>query len=577
MGRWEGDTLVLDSISFVDTTWLGRGGFFHSTEMHVVEKFTRQGDVILYDVTVEDPEVLVEPWVLPTRTLRRNTNPDAGLMRERGNCESLRDRRHLPRRFATSRAQGRRAASSPRAQRRLPRPSVATSRNSAIGAKALAAVLVACLGIAAAHAGTSETTGAMRVRVASSPLLSSGAVFELRTADGSPSSRTAELHDARLVALFPSLLPGIYRFVARLQGFRSAEVDVSVAPGTIAEVVVEFCELAAACTESRVRVTHTDALGHGYAFDRTTLATFPGDDAASSVVETTIASAIVDRMSTGGLWAREAALIGGPGSSWRQTTLRLGDADVTDPGRIGTPLARLHQEATESLHLLTAILPSSVSGPGPALTVIPKLPSNTWRGATSSISLLQRCKRTTRSPVHHRSHDSRCIGTGPRRSEVHLGGRQEYSCRHAASRPIAQSATTPCNFERRSSLSSRVRRSTPARGIEFDLRRRSTARPFHTLAGRASPTVTSDNATASPRCNRHGITGRTAEARGLCPRHTRGATSIPSYPSLPVWTRRRSAPSSNGFAMVRCLPCSKCFLEHEGHSARASTSSRRDY
>ena len=30
VGRWEGDTLVLDSIAFIDTTWLGRGGFFHS-------------------------------------------------------------------------------------------------------------------------------------------------------------------------------------------------------------------------------------------------------------------------------------------------------------------------------------------------------------------------------------------------------------------------------------------------------------------------------------------------------------------------------------------------------------------
>ena len=56
VGRWEGDTLVLDAIAFVDTTWLGRGGFFHSSDMRVVEKFTRQGDVILYDVTVEDPE-----------------------------------------------------------------------------------------------------------------------------------------------------------------------------------------------------------------------------------------------------------------------------------------------------------------------------------------------------------------------------------------------------------------------------------------------------------------------------------------------------------------------------------------
>jgi hypothetical protein len=87
VGRWEGDTLVLDAVAFIDTTWLGRGGFFHSDRMHVVEKFTRQGDVLLYDVTVEDPEVLVEPWVLPTRKVRLNLNPNAGLIRERGNCE----------------------------------------------------------------------------------------------------------------------------------------------------------------------------------------------------------------------------------------------------------------------------------------------------------------------------------------------------------------------------------------------------------------------------------------------------------------------------------------------------------
>jgi hypothetical protein len=87
VGNWEGDTLVIDSISFVDTTWLGRGGLFHSDSMRVVERFTRQGDVLLYDVTVEDPEVLVEPYVFPTRIVRRSQNPDAGLIRERGNCE----------------------------------------------------------------------------------------------------------------------------------------------------------------------------------------------------------------------------------------------------------------------------------------------------------------------------------------------------------------------------------------------------------------------------------------------------------------------------------------------------------
>ena len=63
----------------------GWGAAVSSTpsRMHVVERFTRQGDVLLYDVTVEDPEVLVEPWVLPTRTVVRNANPNAGLPRAR--------------------------------------------------------------------------------------------------------------------------------------------------------------------------------------------------------------------------------------------------------------------------------------------------------------------------------------------------------------------------------------------------------------------------------------------------------------------------------------------------------------
>ena len=87
VGRWEGDTLVLDSIAFVDSTWLARGGFFHSDQMHVVEKLTRQGNQIKYEVTVEDPEVLVEPWVMTPKTLRLNPSPEAGLLPERGNCE----------------------------------------------------------------------------------------------------------------------------------------------------------------------------------------------------------------------------------------------------------------------------------------------------------------------------------------------------------------------------------------------------------------------------------------------------------------------------------------------------------
>jgi hypothetical protein len=86
VGRWEGDTLVLDSIGFSDETWLGRGGFFHSDQMRVIEKFTRKGNEILYEVTVEDPEVLVKPWIMPSRTLRLSSANT--IIPERGSCSA---------------------------------------------------------------------------------------------------------------------------------------------------------------------------------------------------------------------------------------------------------------------------------------------------------------------------------------------------------------------------------------------------------------------------------------------------------------------------------------------------------
>jgi hypothetical protein len=38
--------------------------------MRVIAKFERTGNQMLYEVTVEDPVVLVQPWVMPSRTLR---------------------------------------------------------------------------------------------------------------------------------------------------------------------------------------------------------------------------------------------------------------------------------------------------------------------------------------------------------------------------------------------------------------------------------------------------------------------------------------------------------------------------
>jgi len=67
VGRWEGDTLVIDAIGFNDKTEVH--GFMHTEALHVVERFRKvENGNLQYDVTVEDPNVWEMPWVIPTRT-----------------------------------------------------------------------------------------------------------------------------------------------------------------------------------------------------------------------------------------------------------------------------------------------------------------------------------------------------------------------------------------------------------------------------------------------------------------------------------------------------------------------------
>jgi hypothetical protein len=71
-GRWEGDTLVVDTIHFTAETWLDRAGNFHSEQLKVVERFTRTGpDHMLYEATLEDPKVFTRPWKMSMPLYRR--------------------------------------------------------------------------------------------------------------------------------------------------------------------------------------------------------------------------------------------------------------------------------------------------------------------------------------------------------------------------------------------------------------------------------------------------------------------------------------------------------------------------
>jgi hypothetical protein len=93
VGRWEGDSLIVDVIGFNDKTWLGGGPSIHSEDLHVVERYRLAPDgTIAYQATVEDPKALTKPWITGA-TLR--TPPNTRV--EEYECiENNQDIAHMP-------------------------------------------------------------------------------------------------------------------------------------------------------------------------------------------------------------------------------------------------------------------------------------------------------------------------------------------------------------------------------------------------------------------------------------------------------------------------------------------------
>ncbi len=63
VGKWDGDTLVVDTIGFNDVTWLDHVGLPHTEALHVVERIHRvDHDTLVDDFTIEDPKAYTKPW-----------------------------------------------------------------------------------------------------------------------------------------------------------------------------------------------------------------------------------------------------------------------------------------------------------------------------------------------------------------------------------------------------------------------------------------------------------------------------------------------------------------------------------
>jgi hypothetical protein len=92
IGKWDGDTFVVDTAGFNDGSWLDNGGHPHTDALHLTERFRRRnfGNLEL-EITVDDPKAYTRPW--KSATVHFRLLPDTELIEHL--CENEKDAAHL--------------------------------------------------------------------------------------------------------------------------------------------------------------------------------------------------------------------------------------------------------------------------------------------------------------------------------------------------------------------------------------------------------------------------------------------------------------------------------------------------
>jgi hypothetical protein len=91
VGKWDKDTLVVDTVGFNDLTWLDVSGYPHSQDLHTIERITRP-DFGHMDISmrIDDPKAYKEPWTI---LMHFDLQPDTELIEHV--CDNERDARHM--------------------------------------------------------------------------------------------------------------------------------------------------------------------------------------------------------------------------------------------------------------------------------------------------------------------------------------------------------------------------------------------------------------------------------------------------------------------------------------------------
>jgi hypothetical protein len=79
IGRWQGDTLVIDTVGFNDKFWFDRRGTPHTEQLHTIERYTRPNwGTLVNEVTLEDPGALSHPVNLTFTSRLLRPDPATG-------------------------------------------------------------------------------------------------------------------------------------------------------------------------------------------------------------------------------------------------------------------------------------------------------------------------------------------------------------------------------------------------------------------------------------------------------------------------------------------------------------------
>ncbi len=108
------------------------------------------------------------------------------------------------------------------------------------------------------------------------------------------------------------------------------------------------------------------------------LGNLPSSANLFSLLDNVVPDVIADRIEDGGTAAGSPSRVGAHGSSWTQTTFRVGDADITNPTTTGLPLLMPGVDVWDRVDVATGLMPPGVSAPGMAVTMMPRRPGASW-------------------------------------------------------------------------------------------------------------------------------------------------------------------------------------------------------